>query len=202
MFIVSNVALCVNDGGGNCDDSSRSAGNIYVETASVMGIDLAEQYPTKDKKPSAGEIAMLDNENPVFVKKFKNDDNAYPIGIISTDPGILLGGFNKSEYEEEELVSIALTGRIPLKVSDENGPIQVGDEITVSEVIPGFGMKADASSDFIVAVALEPLPEDKKTAEIMVFLLLDRRQQAEELCVEDVCVGKDELRALIQMVKD
>ena len=36
---------------------------------------------------------------------------------------------------------VALVGRVPVNVTNENGPIQVGDFITTSST-PGYGMKA------------------------------------------------------------
>jgi len=48
---------------------------------------------------------------------------------------------------------IALKGRVPIKLSTENGPIKTGDKITLSS-IPGVGMKA-TEADTVVGTALE-----------------------------------------------
>ncbi|MEZ0208663.1 MAG: hypothetical protein ACAH17_00595, partial [Candidatus Paceibacterota bacterium] len=48
-----------------------------------------------------------------------------------------------------------LSGRVPLKVSTENGPIAVGDRIVLSNV-PGVGMKeGGTSTEAVVGIALE-----------------------------------------------
>jgi hypothetical protein len=57
------------------------------------------------------------------------------IGIISTAPGVRLGG------TLENGVPVAFTGRVPVKVTDENGTIKRGDYITVSPTRKGYGMK-------------------------------------------------------------
>lgn len=57
------------------------------------------------------------------------------VGVVSTNPGIVLGkrGVNA--------VPVAFSGRIPVKVTTENGEIKRGDYITVSATIPGYAMK-------------------------------------------------------------
>ena len=80
-------------------------------------------------------------------------------------------------YEDVDAAMLALTGRVPVKVTDENGPINRGDLLTTSSK-PGYAMKwtsldVNEARDFeelksmlaenerrsnaIVAKALEPL---------------------------------------------
>jgi hypothetical protein len=49
--------------------------------------------------------------------------------------------------------AVALAGRVPVKVTNENGPIKIGDYIRLSS-IPGLGMRATTSGE-MVGVALE-----------------------------------------------
>jgi hypothetical protein len=162
-LIVTNGIVCVDNGAGNnCATSARTRGYVYGEGSLFTGLDLAETYPTKDETLAPGEIVMLDTENHVFVTRYstsslgtQNSELVAPLGIISTQPGVLLGGFETSpEFIDETHVSIALSGRVPVKVTDENGPIEVGDRITVSERIDGYGAKAVRTS-YTVGVALE-----------------------------------------------
>jgi hypothetical protein len=53
---------------------------------------------------------------------------------------------------------VALKGRVPIRLSDENGPIMKGDRIALSS-IPGVGMKA-TESDMTVGIALEDYEGD------------------------------------------
>ena len=96
-----------------------------------------------------------------------------PLGIISTAPGVLLGGFKTApEFIDEEHVSIALSGRVPVNVTDENGDIKVGDRIAVSQYIDGYGTKA-VHTGYTVGVALESFTQQSSssiaTSSITVF---------------------------------
>ena len=99
--------------------------------------DLAEMYPTLDGGISAGEVVVLDKDNPGYIKK---SDLAYAkniVGVVSAKPGFLLSGKEK----DKDLRAVALVGRVPVKVSLENGEIKVGDPLT-SSAQPGYAMKA------------------------------------------------------------
>ena len=70
----------------------------------------------------------------------KRSSRAYEkgvLGIVSTLPGQVLSDGSDAGHP----VLVALTGRVPAKVSTENGPIRVGDYLTSSS-IPGVAMKA------------------------------------------------------------
>jgi cytoskeletal protein CcmA (bactofilin family) len=65
-------------------------------------------------------------------------------------------------------VIISLAGRVPVNVSLENGPIQVGDPLTSSST-PGVAMKATGPGD-IIGTALESYDGTEPTSQIMVQL--------------------------------
>ncbi len=72
------------------------------------------------------------------------------IGVISSAPAMIMG------YDQNNASStypVALVGRVPVKVSLENGPIAVGDRISASS-IPGVGKRA-SSTEATVGIALE-----------------------------------------------
>ncbi len=155
-LIVGNGILCVDNGSGTCSSAARTAGSIYAKSSSVTAVDLAENYPTKDATLAPGDLVMLDPANPVFVKKYDPAASSTPrlIGVVSTNPGILLGGFSNPQFANERQVAVALSGRVPVKVSTENGPIAVGDKIAPS-AMPGLGALA-TTSGMTVGIALEP----------------------------------------------
>jgi len=72
------------------------------------------------------------------------------MGVISSAPGILLGSNDGQDNTQKR--PVALSGTVPVKVSNENGPIKPGDAITSSSV-PGVGMKA-TQPGHIVGIAL------------------------------------------------
>jgi hypothetical protein len=75
------------------------------------------------------------------------------IGVVSTKPGLLLGFDDTSLNIGETGYPIGLAGRVPVRLSTENGPIKKGDKITISS-ISGIGMKA-VSGSRVVGIALE-----------------------------------------------
>jgi hypothetical protein len=71
---------------------------------------------------------------------------------------------------------VALTGRVPVKVSDENGPIYAGDYLTTSS-IPGVAMKATKAGQ-VIGQAMTWFEGDLTTEEaeqgmIVAFIKLD-----------------------------
>jgi hypothetical protein len=62
---------------------------------------------------------------------------------------------------------VALAGRVPTKVSTENGPIEIGDPLTSSN-LPGVAMKAKKPGR-IIGLALEPY-SGEGVGKIMVFV--------------------------------
>ena len=60
-----------------------------------------------------------------------------------------------------------MSGRVPLKVTNENGAIVAGDKLTISPTLAGHATKAIAAGN-TYAVALEPM--DDTTGMIMVYV--------------------------------
>jgi hypothetical protein len=92
------------------------------------------------------------------------------LGIVSSDPGLVLGigpdDRGNGEYP------VALSGRVPVLINFDNGPIQVGDRIALSTSTPGVGMKARLG-DTSVGIALESYTATSTGNSIMVFMNLD-----------------------------
>ena len=130
------------------------AGSTGLEVGFTGGADLAERY-TSDDNLTAGDIVTLDANNVGAVKKSTLRYQSDMIGIVSTEPGATLGPDGEKAYP------IALVGRVPVKVTTENGDIKSGDRITSSS-IAGYGMKA-VNGGRVVGTALDDLTEDKYT---------------------------------------
>ena len=104
----------------------------------VNGADLAEAYYTKDMSVAPGDLVQLDSSLQAGVKKADSRYDPRTLGVITTKPGLVIGDDTISEGKP---VLLALTGRVPIKVSAENGPIEAGDFLTSSST-PGVAMKA------------------------------------------------------------
>jgi hypothetical protein len=132
-----------------------SSGDIYGASGSTIntsGADLAERY-TSDQNLENGEVVSLDPKYNHGVLKTKYQYQPDVLGVVSTDPGFVTGAYTKNSYP------IALVGRVPVKVSTENGMIRAGDFLTAASV-PGYAMKASLSGR-VIGKALETI--DPKT---------------------------------------
>jgi hypothetical protein len=148
--------------------SINSGGNLIASNSVSTGTpDIAENIIVTDLSIEAGDVVTIDkNFKPavdsskydiVAVKKADSNSDEL-LGVISENPGILLnvpkGAVNDGILSKENDRPLALAGRIFVKVSLENGPIETGDKLTSSST-PGVAMKA-ASAGKILGEALEP----------------------------------------------
>ncbi|MBX4211563.1 MAG: hypothetical protein KW806_02100, partial [Candidatus Yanofskybacteria bacterium] len=121
-------------------------------------IDYAESFPTIDLSLQAGEIVTLDHNGTNVVRANHKDG---VIGIVSTNPATLItgSGFKWGAAANEPIpgfVPIALAGRVPVKITSENGVIVSGDRLTVSATQPGYAMKA-TSSGMTIGIVMESI---------------------------------------------
>lgn len=131
------------------------AGSTGQEVGLTGGADLAEYY-TSNIPLVAGTLVGLDPQTPAGVTIANQKTVKNLLGVVATAPGLILGEQSENAYP------IALAGRVPVKVTTENGLIKAGDRITVSS-IPGYGMRTDTAGR-VVGVALEDLNPETLTA--------------------------------------
>lgn len=135
--------------------------------------DLAENYPS-DMDLEPGDVVCLDqDEDRIIISEKQND--CLVLGVVSTAPGFLLN--STREAESKKVFPVALCGRVPCKVVDENGPIKRGDLLTSSSTT-GHAMKASPIEikgeelfrpGTIIGKALGPLESGKGVIDIFVF---------------------------------
>lgn len=150
----------------SCSGATQTLGNVTVTggiitaaSCATNSSDLAENYASTDNL-TAGEIVMTSGV-ATSVNRATSAHRGDVIGVVSTAPGILIGTEQVPDGHP-----IALSGRVPVKVTNENGPIAVGDKITISSVA-GVGMKA-TTSGMIVGTALEAFNGEEGTVEVFV----------------------------------
>ncbi|MFA4846091.1 MAG: hypothetical protein WC654_06045, partial [Patescibacteria group bacterium] len=130
VFIIRSDA----DGTADTEFKVQLDGDIaYDGTASSPASDLAEVYPSNEAL-APGDVVVLDTSAPGKIKKSSTSYEANLFGAISTKPAVRMGS-DIIGYD------VALTGRIPLKVSAQNGSITAGDPLTSSSIV-GYAMKA------------------------------------------------------------
>ena len=99
------------------------------------GFDLAEWFPASEALV-AGDVVTVDPNGIETVRKSQGAYETSVIGIVSTQPGLTIG-----EPASAFASQIALAGRVPVNVTNENGAIQPGDYLASSST-PGYAMKA------------------------------------------------------------
>lgn len=150
------VAIYELSTGGDVGSSNRAFSNIYSHNyygtnLSINNFDLAEEYEVDDMTIGAGDVVRLKPSGSKLVVERTDiayDDGA--IGVVSTDPGLYLRDWKENR---ENGRPVALVGRVPVKVTNENGPVNRGDYLTPSST-PGYAMKA-TEGGIIIGRAME-----------------------------------------------
>ncbi len=158
-------AVCfVAPGGADVENSANSVeedAELY-DCSGTPAADFAELYPVSNDA-EVGDIMITSDQ---MVNTYDTDENGLVdwtnvkgkisrliksnTGYHNAIVGVL--GDNYSDFsstgynikDQDNPKSIALVGRVPVKVSNENGAIHRGDYITSSKSVLGYGMKATA----------------------------------------------------------
>jgi hypothetical protein len=156
----SSMGVCIDDTATAAGCPATGFGGASLLADGLVGsnaFDLAETY-TVNGSANPGDVLVMDATASSTVKVA--DGTAYDgklIGVVSTDPGFLLG-WNAG-------ARVALAGHVPTHVSLENGEIHIGDPLTSSHT-PGYAMKATKPGR-IIGYALE---DASATGTITVFV--------------------------------
>jgi hypothetical protein len=124
----------------------------------VGNYDIAEKF-SSTQSLTAGDVVSIDVNNNEYVVKSTGQNENLMIGVVSTSPGITLG-------EGGPGYPIALSGRVPVKVTDEGGAIAAGDYLTSSST-PGYAKKA-APGDKTIGQAMAPFTGQQGTVVMFV----------------------------------
>jgi len=141
---------------------------------SVGALDYAELFSASEDVEK-GDLVEIDPDNTETVRKTTGLYSPRLIGVVSTNPAAVIEGdqivFVQSEYQHDpRKPAVALAGRVPVRVSGENGDITPGDPITSSSV-PGVGMKA-MKDGWIAGRALESVTFSSKDEVVTVILFV------------------------------
>ena len=127
-----------------------ASGNVYAEKnvyagSNVLMGDVAEYFQVNGIT-EPGDLISLSSTTADRYELSTTKNNARVIGIYSTAPTITLNSPNSG-------VPVALAGRVPVKVCNENGTIKIGDYLTAASR-PGYAMKATSNS-YVIGKAVE-----------------------------------------------
>ena len=159
----------------------RADGSFYGAGFYTGSADVAE-WVSVSEPVEPGDVLELDPSNPGFYRKSQTACSSLVAGVVSTQPGFVLGAKGQgsatgvsSVTDDSRLLTpdkalLALIGIVPIKVTNEGGPIKPGD-LLVSSSTPGYAMRRDPQSGEacgLIGKALEPLTEE--TGIILVLL--------------------------------
>jgi hypothetical protein len=117
------------------DDKKQAQKDISSEVTQSYDADPAVQV---------GMIVKLKDKDPKTVEPLKSENSDKLLGVVVPAKNATIVLTPKQVTKQQVLVTN--TGNFEVIVSNQNGPIKVGDYIMVSAVA-GVGMKADETSD-------------------------------------------------------
>lgn len=118
---------------------------LYADYRTGDSIDIAEYIYDRYQNTEPGDVLIVAPDSEETVMKSNKAFDTSVIGIVTTNPHLVIGADlvdsqENSLDEDRGVTKIALTGRVPVKVTDENGPIKPGDYLTTSSK-EGYAMK-------------------------------------------------------------
>ena len=149
-------------------------GNLFVRgTVNGGGADFAEMLPARDGV-EPGDVLAIGRDGRLELTTEPYQDAL--AGVHSTKPALLGGAQDGVDLTGK--VALAVSGIVPVKVTDENGPIAPGDLLTSSST-PGRAMKAEKiriggvafyPSGVILGKSLQPHASGEGVIEALVIL--------------------------------
>jgi hypothetical protein len=167
------------DDGGNF----TVTGKVQAEVAQLNQVmvagdgSYAQQFVSSNLNLQAGTIVALDNANAGQIVAESKTYDPGVVGIISTNPSIVVGNDQATNAGVTQAYAVATDGRTSVFVTDENGVVKNGDFLTSSLSIPGYAMKA-SHSGIIVGRALQDFDSSTATKATINSLTINSNQIA------------------------
>jgi hypothetical protein len=138
-------------------------GKAAVRTLEIVGgADIVEGFDTGDEPIEPGTVVVIDDRNPGALRVSNRAYDQRVAGIVSGAGGIAPGLHLKQEGGLDGDTPVAMSGRVFVRCSKENGPIRPGDLLTTAET-SGHAMRAtdaDRSQGAVIGKAMTSLEDD------------------------------------------
>ena len=134
------------------------------------GADVAEYVPATQAL-APGDVVEIDGDVGGEFRLASSPSSTAVAGVISTLPGLTMNTSEAAGEAARGEPRLALTGRVPVKVSAENGAIRAGD-LLVSSSTPGRAMRAPANPQpgTVIGKAMQRLDDTFGEVEMLVML--------------------------------
>jgi hypothetical protein len=162
----SESVMRIHENGATFTDGAYSCGRNGDCFNSANGADLAEGIRTSEPV-EPGDLVELDPEHPRYYRKSRSAYSQLVAGVISSRPGLLMAANERTSHH----TILALVGRVAVKATAENGPINPGD-LLVSAAQSGYAMRCPLASRCEGAVfgkALETLNQGQGLVLVLVM---------------------------------
>ena len=150
-----------NDGNVSADGVYKANGADFAEYIAGVG-DRSHYAP--------GDVLVISATQDRAVELASKPYSTAVIGVYSTKPGMIGGGYLLDASGATDKIPVAIVGIVPVKVSAENGSIHRGDLLTTSTT-PGYAMLAtEYRPGAIVGKAMGELKTGKGTIEVALLV--------------------------------
>ncbi|WP_171014541.1 MULTISPECIES: hypothetical protein [unclassified Rudaea] len=126
-------------GGFNKARIDRTGRGFFNGGTQTGGADLAEFIPVEGTEPQPGDVVEIDPDHSNSFRLSSAAHSALVAGVISTDPGVTMNA-KTGAVAAGHGPALALAGRVPVKVTNANGAIHIGDLLVASST-PGHAMR-------------------------------------------------------------
>jgi hypothetical protein len=155
------------------DAEQGTDGRITTETLEITGgADLVESFETGGSEYAPGTVLVIDPERPGELTTSAVTYDRRVAGVVSgagdVNPGLLLGQTGVASGS----TMVALTGRVYVRCSAENGAIEPGDLLTTSSTA-GLAMRAtdtERSNGAVLGKAMTALADGAGLVLVLVNL--------------------------------
>lgn len=151
----------------------RTSGKAQVSSLEILGgADLVEGFDAGAHTLEPGTVVVIDEVNSGQVRASRDPYDRKVAGVVSGAGGVQAGIRLGQEGVLDGETPIAMTGRVYVKCSSENGPIAAGDLLTTSST-RGLAMRATDQSranGAVIGKAMSSL--DARTGLVLVLVNL------------------------------
>jgi hypothetical protein len=170
--IVKGFSVNANGGGSAIFRVTNTGRTVTSAVQITGGGDLVEGFESSEGKLEPGTVVVIDSERAGQLKSSSSAYDRKVAGVISGAGGINHGIQMGQDGVMDGENLVAMTGRVYVKCSSENGAIQPGDLLTTAG-LGGHAMRADdvnRSFGSVIGKAMTPLKDGTGLVLVLVNL--------------------------------